>query len=123
MVGVGRISEGLRRPLVAPFSWTKMDVVSSMAIAPGREDVDDGYLDGPVLEAFTGGAALGYDHGYGGEVSYLGVGPRPRLHRGVRRGDSRVDRRLLFPILPKRTLADGVPESLGFDFLLYLPLQ
>jgi hypothetical protein len=54
MVGVGRISEGLRRPLVAPFSWTKMGWVSSTAIAQGREDTGGGYLDGPALETFTG---------------------------------------------------------------------
>jgi hypothetical protein len=60
-----------------------MDLVSSMAIAPGREDVDDGYFDGPVLEVFTGGAALGYDHGYGGEVSYLGLAFDARYVEGL----------------------------------------
>jgi hypothetical protein len=31
-----------------------------------------GCLDVPALEAFTGWAALGYDHGYDVEVFYLG---------------------------------------------------
>jgi hypothetical protein len=37
-----------------------------------------GYPDEPALEAFTGGAGLGYDHGYGGEVFYLGLALAPK---------------------------------------------
>jgi hypothetical protein len=40
--------------------------------------VGGGYLDEPTLEAFTGGPALGYDHGYGGEVFYLGLALAPK---------------------------------------------
>src|SRR3954465_13369622 len=71
MVSVGQISETLRRPLVASFFGGRW--VSSTPIAPRREDMGGGYLYGPALETFTGGPALGYDQGYGGEVFYLGL--------------------------------------------------
>jgi hypothetical protein len=45
--------------------------------------VGGGYFDGPVLEAFTGWAALGYDHGYDGEVFYLGLAFDPRHVEGL----------------------------------------
>jgi hypothetical protein len=56
MVGVGWISEALRRPLVAPSFWTKMGFFNNDC--PGGEDMGGGYLVEPALEAFTGGAAL-----------------------------------------------------------------
>jgi hypothetical protein len=40
--------------------------------------VGGGYLDGPTLETFTGWAALSYDHGYDGEVFYLGLALAPK---------------------------------------------
>jgi hypothetical protein len=48
--------------------------------------VDGGSLSGGGEEGFTGRAAIGYDHGYDGEVFYLGLALDPHYVDGFVEG-------------------------------------
>jgi len=73
-------------------------------------------------EGFTGRAAIGYDHGYDGEVFYLGLVLDPNCVDGFvegcleRIGEDHPDEELLFRDLwDNETQRDLVTESLKAD--------
>ena len=60
--------------------------------------VGRGSSDGGGEEGFTGRAAIGYDHGYDGEVFYLGLALDPHYVEGCleRIGEDHPEEELLF---------------------------
>ena len=73
-------------------------------------------------EGFTGRAAIGYDHGYDGEIFYLGLALDPHYVDGwvegclERTGEDDPDEELLFrDLFEDETQRDVVVESLQAD--------
>jgi hypothetical protein len=73
-------------------------------------------------EGFTGRAAIGYDHGYDGEVFYLGLALDPRYVDGwvegclERIGGDHPDEELLFrDLFDDETQRDAMIESVEAD--------
>ena len=72
-------------------------------------------------EPFTGRAAIGYDHGYDGEVFYLGLALDPAYIEGwvegclERIGEDDPDEELLFRDREDETQREVVIESLKAD--------
>ena len=78
-----------------------------------------GLFGGGGEEGFTGKAAIGYDHGYDGEVFYLGLAPDPHYVDGwvegflERIGEDLPDEEQLFrDLFEDETQREVVIESL-----------
>jgi hypothetical protein len=85
--------------------------------------VGSGSSGNGVGEGFTGRAAIGYDHGYDGELFYLGLALDERYVEGwvegclERIGEDDPDEELLFRDLwEDETQREVVVESLKADF-------
>ena len=80
--------------------------------------VGRGSSGGGGEEGFTGRAAIGYDHGYDGEVFYLGLALDERYVEGCleRIGEDYPEEELLFrDLFEDETQRDVVIESLKAD--------
>jgi len=80
--------------------------------------VASGSSGGGGEEGFTGRAAIGYDHGYDGEVFYLGLALDERYVEGCleRIGEDYPEEELLFrDLFEDETQRDVVIESLKAD--------
>jgi hypothetical protein len=80
--------------------------------------VERGSSGGGGEEGFTGRAAIGYDHGYDGEVFYLGLALDPHYVEGCpeRIGEDNPEEELLFRELwEDETQREVVIDSLKAD--------